>query len=137
MKLNDIISEIVFKAVRSGGKGGQHVNKVSSKVEAYFDVEASALFSDDEKARLKEKLAGRMNEDGVLKISCDESRSQFKNKEKVMERLVELINAALKVKKARRKTKPTPASVEQRLQQKNIRSLKKQNRKSEHYGGEV
>ncbi|WP_240751495.1 alternative ribosome rescue aminoacyl-tRNA hydrolase ArfB [Flagellimonas onchidii] len=130
-KLNkaQIHRELSFKAIRSSGAGGQHVNKVSSKVELSFDVNASQGFSEGEKERLLIKLAPKLTKDGVLIIQCDESRSQHKNKEIIIKRFFELIKTALEVPKKRKPTKPSKSSVEKRLKGKKKDSDKKANRK--------
>ncbi|MGI9553068.1 MAG: alternative ribosome rescue aminoacyl-tRNA hydrolase ArfB [Aurantibacter sp.] len=123
-----IIQELKFKAVRSGGAGGQHVNKVSTKVELSFDVLNSKALSDEEKKRIQEKLRSRLTNDGVLTLHADATRSQHKNKELVIKRLLKLLEEAIKVPKKRKKTKPTKASVEKRLKSKKKASEKKANR---------
>lgn len=123
-----IIQELHFKAVRSSGAGGQHVNKVSTKIELSFEVSASAALSESEKERILAKLAPRLTKEQVLQLQCDEHRSQHKNKERVIKRFLELIENALKVPKKRKATKPSRASVEKRLQHKKKAAQKKANR---------
>ena len=82
----DLQKETFYKASRSGGKGGQNVNKVSSKVELLFSINNSTLFNDEEKELLNEKLQTRFNKDGFVQIICDEERSQYLNKEEALER---------------------------------------------------
>lgn len=123
-----VVKELKFQTVRSGGKGGQHVNKVSSKVELYFSINDSQCFTEEEKERLRIKLANRMSQDGVLKLSCEEDRSQLRNKEKVVEKLRIVLEDALKVAKKRKKTRPSLASVEKRIEKKVKHSMKKRNR---------
>jgi ribosome-associated protein len=106
----DLQKEVSYKTSRSGGKGGQNVNKVSTKVELLFPIETSLLFTDDEKALLLHKLHSRFNKDGHLQIVCDEERSQLLNKEIALERLVRILTQALIIPKARKKVK-TPKSV--------------------------
>lgn len=131
MNLNkaDLQKEITYKTSRSGGKGGQNVNKVSSKVELLFDVAASALFTDDEKTLLADKLQNRLNKDGLVQVICDEERSQYLNKEKAVERLIALFNRALHVQKARKSTKVSKAAKADRLDNKKKQSAKKENRR--------
>jgi len=124
-----LITELNFKAVRSSGPGGQHVNKTSSKVEAHFDVTNTNSLSVAEIARLSEKLKNRISSEGILVLSCGESRSQHRNKAIVIERMLHLIAESLKVKKKRKKTKPSRAAVEKRLRSKKNKALKKTNRK--------
>src|SRR6195952_2187978 len=98
----DIQKETTYKASRSGGKGGQNVNKVSSKVELLFSVDNSNLFTDEEKLLLNEKLQSRFNKDGLVQVICDEERSQYLNKEKAVERLIVLLTKALHKPKNRK-----------------------------------
>ncbi|MET7028680.1 alternative ribosome rescue aminoacyl-tRNA hydrolase ArfB [Sediminicola luteus] len=121
-----ILQELEFKAVRSSGAGGQHVNKVSSKVELYFDVAASKALSENEKERIYTKIGNRLTKENVLILYSDTSRSQHKNKELVIQKFLDLIRSALTVAKKRRKTKPKRSAVEKRLKSK----LKKAQKKS-------
>lgn len=123
-----IIQELQFKAVRSSGAGGQHVNKVSTKIELSFDLSNSKAISDIEKERLLVKLENRLTKENVLLMQCDESRSQHKNKQLVIKRLLETLKNALIVPKKRKKTKPSRAAVEKRLKAKKKSSQKKANR---------
>lgn len=129
MNKAQIVSELLFKAVRSSGAGGQHVNKVSSKVELSFNVPNSSGLRSIEKERILNKLPNRLNKENVLLIQCDESRSQHKNKELVIKRFLILIENALKVPKIRRKTKPKRSAIEKRLKSKKRDALKKVNRR--------
>jgi ribosome-associated protein len=124
----ELQKETSYKASRSGGKGGQNVNKVSSKVELLFSVDNSALFTDDEKAVLNEKLQNRLNKDGLVQIICDEERSQYLNKEKAIERLIVLLTKALHKPKTRKPTKVSKAAKAARLESKKINSAKKESR---------
>jgi len=105
MDKKGLIQEIKLKAVRSSGPGGQHVNKVSTKVELTFDIENSTALSLLEKGFIYNKLASRLTKDNVLILQSDESRSQHKNKEIITKRFLDIIAFALKVPKKRRKTK--------------------------------
>ncbi len=120
-----IIQELQFKAVRSSGAGGQHVNKVSTKIELSFDVSRSKALSDSEKERLLLKLENRLTKEKMLLMQCDESRSQHRNKELVIKRFLETLENALRVPKKRKKTKPSKAAVEKRLKAKKKSSEKK------------
>ncbi|MFT5438043.1 MAG: ribosome-associated protein [Ulvibacter sp.] len=129
MQLDILFREIRFKAVRSSGPGGQHVNKTSSKVEVSFAIESSDALTNFEKMRLMKKLASRVSSEGILMLSCGETRSQHRNKNIVIERLVALLEDSLKVLKIRKKTKPSKSAIERRLKTKKGRALKKTNRK--------
>jgi len=123
-----IIQELQFKAVRSSGAGGQHVNKVSTKIELAFDLDNSKALSYLEKEHLLLKLSNRLTKENVFLLQCDESRSQHKNKELAIKRFLDVIDSALKVPKKRKATKPSKASVERRLQSKKKAAQKKANR---------
>tara|TARA_R110000868_G_scaffold68720_3_gene203238 strand:- start:18587 stop:18991 length:405 start_codon:yes stop_codon:yes gene_type:complete len=123
-----IIKELQFKAVRSSGAGGQHVNKVSSKIELLFDVVNSKSITETEKEKIYLKLNNRLTKENVLLLQCDESRSQHKNKEIVIKRFLHLIEDALKAAKKRKRTKPTKSAIERRLQSKKKAAQKKVNR---------
>ena len=122
------ISELRFKAVRSGGAGGQHVNKVSTKVELTFDIANSDALSSEEKEQVYRRLANKLTKVNILLLQCDESRSQHKNKDLAIKRFIERMESALKVKKKRRKTKPSRSSIEKRLKAKKKNAMKKVNR---------
>ena len=124
----DFERELSFQASRSGGAGGQNVNKVASKVELRFHVANSALLTDEEKALVQEKLASRINSEGYLQVVCQVERSQLQNKELCIERFYELLRQALTKQKKRKATKPTRSSVKQRLESKRRQSEKKSNR---------
>ncbi len=124
-----LLQELTFKAVRSSGAGGQHVNKVSSKVELVFNLFESEIFDEDLKERLIKKLQSRLTKQGTLMLQCDESRSQHKNKELVINRFFELIEHSLTIPKKRIPTKIPRAVIKKRLKSKRNLSDKKANRK--------
>jgi ribosome-associated protein len=124
-----IIKTLVFKTSRSGGKGGQHVNKVSSKVELIFNPGESNLFSADEKSLLMERLANRLDQQGNLHIISQEDRSQLTNKENAIDKLLILLRASLHVAKARKATKIPKSVVRKRLANKQSTAFKKELRK--------
>jgi ribosome-associated protein len=123
-----IIQELKFKAVRSSGAGGQNVNKVSSKVELTFDLENSNALTELEKNRLLKKLSTKLSKENLLLMQCEETRSQHKNKELVIQKFLETIQVNLVVPKRRKKTKPTRSAIEKRLKSKKRAALKKVNR---------
>jgi ribosome-associated protein len=129
MNSSEIIKELNFKAIRSSGAGGQHVNKVSSKIELTFNLENSNSLSDREKHLLKTKLFSRLTKENNLILFCDETRSQHRNKDLVIKRFLELLKTNLIRPKTRRKTKPTKGSIRKRLESKKKLSEKKNNRK--------
>ncbi|PJJ79588.1 alternative ribosome rescue aminoacyl-tRNA hydrolase ArfB [Mucilaginibacter auburnensis] len=124
-----LAKEVTYKTSRSGGKGGQNVNKVSTKVELLFSVDDSVLFSDEEKIRIKEKLQSRFNKDGHIQVVCDEERSQLLNKEIALERLTTLLSGALHMPKIRKATKISKQAKEARLTGKKVISQKKESRR--------
>jgi ribosome-associated protein len=117
------VSEIVLRFSRSSGPGGQHAQKSETRVEALFDVEASSALSGVQKARVLRKAGP------VLRAVAQDERSQLRNRELAVERLVESLREALRVARRRRPTKPTAAAKERRLQQKRRRSKTKQLRR--------
>lgn len=124
-----IINELKFKAVRSSGAGGQHVNKVSSKIELSFKIMASQGLTDEEKQLLISKLSSRLTKAHVLHLQCGDTRSQHRNKDLVIKRFLELIKASLYVPKKRKLSKPSRKAIMKRLENKSRQSLKKVNRK--------
>lgn len=121
-------AELSYRASRAGGPGGQHVNTSSTRVELVWDVEASPSLTDAQRARIREKLANRISQEGTLLLAAADSRSQHQNKEVVTERFEALLREALVVPKPRRKTRPTRASREERLRGKKHRSETKRMR---------
>lgn len=126
--LNIPRSELIYRATRAGGPGGQHVNTSSTRVELSWDVGSSASIDEAQRARIREKLVNRIGEDGWLKLTSASSRSQHQNKEDVTQRFARLLEQALRIPKPRKRTKPSKASKEKRLQGKKRQSQKKQMR---------
>lgn len=124
-----LIAEINFKAIRSSGSGGQHVNKVASKIELVFNISDSLGLNEEEKERLINKLSSRLTKENVLILQCDESRSQHKNKELAIERFINIIKEGLKVKKKRVPTKIPLRVIKKRIKDKRNLSDKKSIRK--------
>lgn len=124
-----LLAEVNYKTSRSGGAGGQHVNKVSSKVELAFDIANSLALTDEQKALITEKLAARINADGLLKITEEGDRSQLVNKENVQKKFINLLKEALKKPKKRKPTKPSAEAKAERLAGKKKRSEVKENRR--------
>ena len=126
----DFSPELIFNATRSSGPGGQNVNKVNTRVELRFDIRTSSLLSDEEKEVLMQKLANRINAEGILLLSSQVGRTQLDNREKVTEKFYKLISRALVPPKKRIPTTPTKSSILKRKKEKIIRSEKKSNRKN-------
>lgn len=125
-----LLKEIEFRFTRSGGKGGQNVNKVATKAELYFDINKSTSLNDEQKQLLHIKLVSRISAAGILKVTSEEDRTQLGNKEKAAKKFLHLIKKAFAVKKKRIETKIPKAVKEKRLQNKKLKSVIKKLRSS-------
>lgn len=134
LRVNDALSiplaELSYRATRSGGPGGQHVNTSSTRVELEFDVERSPSLTEEQRARIRDRLAARIDGDGVMRLASSSSRSQHQNREDVTDRLARMLEDALRVPKPRRRTKVPRAAKEKRLKEKKQRSRVKKDRGS-------
>lgn len=129
IKTVDLIKELQFKAIRSSGAGGQHVNKTSSKIELTFELENSNALSEQQKEMLKSKLGSKLTKENVLILFCEETRSQHKNKEIAIKRFLDLLKENLKVPKKRKATKPSKAVIKKNIERNKQHSEKKSLRK--------
>jgi ribosome-associated protein len=120
-----LASEFVYITSRSGGPGGQNVNKVNSKVTLQFDVRKSDILSEDEKNTILEKISSWLTREGVLIVSSQQSRSQIQNKEAVIQKFDDLLEKAFKKKKLRKATRPSKGSVQERIKKKKVHGEKK------------
>ncbi|MEN8765982.1 MAG: alternative ribosome rescue aminoacyl-tRNA hydrolase ArfB [Wenyingzhuangia sp.] len=125
MNREEFTKELNFKAVRSSGAGGQHVNKVSTKIELTFNLQDSNALNLREKELLKEKLSSRLTKDHQLILCCDKTRSQHKNKEIAIKRCFDLIKQSLILPKKRRPTKPSRSAISKRIESKQKNAHKK------------
>jgi ribosome-associated protein len=123
------LAELEYRASRSGGPGGQHVNTSSTRVEVWWDVAGSAALTEEQRARLLARLSTRLDSTGRLRLVSSGSRSQLRNREEVTERLRDLVAAALRVPKARKRSRPSRAAKAARLEAKRRRSAIKRERR--------
>lgn len=123
------LAELEFRASRSGGPGGQHVNTSSTRVELWWDVANSPALSEEQRRRLLERLAARLDGSGRLRLVASGSRSQLRNREEALERLREVVAAALVVPKVRKRTRPSRAAKAARLEAKRRRATVKRDRR--------
>ena len=122
-------TELDVRVSRSSGAGGQHVNKTSSRVEIFWNIVGSRAVSEEQRTRLREKLASKLTTEGSIRVVASDMRSQSRNRELAEERLADLVRRALVVPRKRRATKPTRAAKEARLDSKKRHSTKKRDRR--------
>lgn len=121
-------SELTYRASRAGGAGGQHVNTSSTRIELLWPVDRTTALDDEARARVREKLAARLDAEGNVRVVASKERSQLQNREAADARLAELVRGALVVQKKRRPTKPSRAAKEKRLSEKKRNSERKRER---------
>jgi len=133
MNIEEILKEIQYSFTRSSGAGGQHVNKVATKVVLSFNIEKSKCLTNEENEIIRTKLANRISKEGILSLSSGSTRSQLKNKEIVRKRFIELIQKALIPPKKRKRSKRPRSANLKRLEKKRNLAMKKANRKKPNF----
>lgn len=129
MQIELIQKELNYKSVRSSGAGGQNVNKVSSKMVLIFDLTSSSGLTEEEKMLIQVKLKSKISQENLMILTCDEDRSQVKNKKIITQKFFELLEKALQKPKERKASKVSKAAKEKRLQEKKKASNVKENRR--------
>jgi len=124
------LSELGFRFSRSGGPGGQHVNRTATRVELLFDVAHSPSLTEEQRQRLLKRLAGRIDSEGILRVAAQSERSQLRNRQEAIERLQTLLRQALHIPKRRRRSKVPRWARERRLAEKRRRSETKRYRRN-------
>lgn len=133
LRVNDSVviprAELVARASRAGGAGGQHVNTSSTRIELLWNLDASRVITDEQRERLRQKLVSRLDAEGSVRVVASDRRSQRQNRESAEERLAALVRAALVVPRKRRPTRPSRAAKQARLDEKKRISEKKRGRR--------